>query len=160
MSAQGTDERVVDLAQLRVCMEQALAADGMSAAHAAETAEVLIDAEMRGYDDHGVWFFGEVHKWLKSKALNPAPNIRVIREIRSAGAADRPGCHPRSAFDADRLWVWTRRRRVNRPPAVPGQQCPRQRACLLSHAASAFRSSSRVAVTFAPIPESFFKSSE
>jgi LDH2 family malate/lactate/ureidoglycolate dehydrogenase len=91
MSEQDAGERVVDLAELRACMERALEADGMSDAHAAETAEVLLDAELRGYDDHGVWFLGEVHKWLKSGALNPAPKITVVRETESSLLLDGDG---------------------------------------------------------------------
>lgn len=120
MSAQGTEERVVDLAQLRTCLEQALAADGMSASHAAETAEVLIDAEMRGYDDHGVWFFGEVHKWLKSKALNPAPNIRVVRETDSSLLLDGDrGCGVAASYQAMR---WCVERAAERGIATAGIQ--------------------------------------
>ncbi len=48
MSGQDAGVRVVELAQLRACMERALEADGMSAQHAADTAEVLLDAELRG----------------------------------------------------------------------------------------------------------------
>ena len=48
MSGQDAGERVVELAALRTCMERALEADGMSSAHAAETADVLLDAELRG----------------------------------------------------------------------------------------------------------------
>ncbi len=80
----GSADRIVDLAALRTSMEGVLRADGLSAAHAAETADVLLDAELRGYDDHGVWFMGEVHKWLASGALNPAPNITVVRETYSS----------------------------------------------------------------------------
>src|ERR1700740_130270 len=120
MSAQGTDERVVDLAQLRTCMEQALTADGMSAAHAAETAEVLIDAEMRGYDDHGVWFFGEVHKWLKSKALNPAPNIGGVRQTASSLLLDGDrGCGVAASYQAMR---WCVERAAERGIATAGIQ--------------------------------------
>ena len=120
MSAQGTDERVVDLGQLRTCLESALVADGMSAAHAAETAEVLLDAEMRGYDDHGVWFFGEVHKWLKSKALNPAPNIRVLRETDSSLLLDGDrGCGVAASYQAMR---WCIDRAAERGIATAGIQ--------------------------------------
>src|SRR5215203_948874 len=120
MSAQATDERVVDLAQLRASMEQALVADGMSLAHAAETAEVLLDAELRGYDDHGVWFFGEIHKWLKSKALNPAPNIQVVRETDSSLLLDGDrGCGVAASFQAMR---WCVERAAERGIATAGIQ--------------------------------------
>jgi L-2-hydroxycarboxylate dehydrogenase (NAD+) len=106
MSEQGAAGRVVELTALRACLEAALAADGMSAAHAAETAEVLLDAEMRGYDDHGVWFFGEVHKWLKAGALNPAPNIRVVQETDVSLLLDGDrGCGVAASFQAMRWCI-------------------------------------------------------
>lgn len=106
MSGQEAGEKVVELAALRACMERVLAADGMSASHAAETAEVLLDAELRGYDDHGVWFMGEVHKWLKSGALNPAPKITVVRETESSLLLDGDGgCGVAASYRAMRWCV-------------------------------------------------------
>jgi LDH2 family malate/lactate/ureidoglycolate dehydrogenase len=120
MSEQDAGERVVDLAELRACMERALAADGMSSAHAAETAEVLLDAELRGYDDHGVWFMGEIHKWLKSGALNPAPNITVVRETESSLLLDGDGgCGVAASYQAMR---WCVERAKQRGIATAGIQ--------------------------------------
>jgi len=103
MSGQSAEEKVVDLAALRACMEHTLVADGMSAAHAAETAEVLLDAELRGYDDHGVFFLGEIHKWFVAGALNPAPNITVVRETDAALVLDGDsGCGVAASFQAMR----------------------------------------------------------
>src|SRR6266496_6337279 len=74
--------------------------------HAIETADVLLDAELRGYGDHGVWFLGEVHKWLKSGALNPAPNIRVVRETDSSLLLDGDkGCGVAASYQAMRWCV-------------------------------------------------------
>ena len=112
MSGQDAGEKVVELAALRACMERALTADGMSASHAAETAEVLLDAELRGYDDHGVWFMGEVHKWLKSGALNPAPKIAVVRETESSLVLDGDGgCGVAASYQAMRWCVERARER-------------------------------------------------
>ena len=106
MSGQDAGERVVELAALRACMERALEADGMSAGDAAETADVLLDAELRGYDDHGVWFMGEVHKWLKSGALNPAPKIAVVRETEASLLLDGDGgCGVAASYRAMRWCV-------------------------------------------------------
>src|SRR5215210_7754721 len=57
---------------------------GMPREHAVQTADVLLDAELRGYDDHGVFFLGEIYKWFKAGALNPAPTIRVVQETDSS----------------------------------------------------------------------------
>jgi L-2-hydroxycarboxylate dehydrogenase (NAD+) len=120
MSGQDAGERIVDLNALRACMERALEADGMSPAHAAETADVLLDAELRGYDDHGVWFMGEVHKWLKSGALNPAPNITVVRETESSLLLDGDGgCGVAASYQAMR---WCVERAAERGIATAGIQ--------------------------------------
>ena len=120
MSGYDAGGRAVDLAALRACMERALEADGMSSSHAAETADVLLDAELRGYDDHGVWFMGEVHKWLKSGALNPAPNIRVVRETESSLLLDGDGgCGVAASFQAMR---WCVERAAERGIATAGIQ--------------------------------------
>jgi L-2-hydroxycarboxylate dehydrogenase (NAD+) len=120
MAGPESEGRVVELAALRSCMERALEADGMSAAHAAETADVLLDAELRGYDDHGVWFMGEVHKWLKSGALNPAPNIRVVRATASPLPLDGDkGCGVAASYQAMR---WCVERAAERGIATAGIQ--------------------------------------
>jgi LDH2 family malate/lactate/ureidoglycolate dehydrogenase len=101
-------------------MEGILKADGMIHDHAVETAEVLLDAELRGYGDHGVWFLGEVHKWLKSGALNPAPNIKVVRETESALLLDGDkGCGVAASYQAMR---WCVERAATRGIATAGIQ--------------------------------------
>src|SRR5215213_4284245 len=120
MAGPESEGLVVELAALRSCMERALEADGMSAGHAAETADVLLDAELRGYDDHGVWFMGEVHKWLKSGAPNPAPNIRVVRETESSLLLDGDGgCGVAASYQAMR---WCVERAAERGMATAGIQ--------------------------------------
>lgn len=124
MSEQGTagsaEDRIVDLDALRACMERVLEADGMSRDHAVQTADVLLDAELRGYGDHGVWFLGEVHTWLKSGALNPAPNITVIRETDSALLLDGDaGCGVAASYQA---MQWCVERAAERGIATAGIQ--------------------------------------
>ena len=74
----------VALAALQTCLETALGRFGVSVDHAHQIAEVLLDAELRGYPDHGVYFFGELAGWYRSGALNPRPEIRVVRESDAA----------------------------------------------------------------------------
>jgi LDH2 family malate/lactate/ureidoglycolate dehydrogenase len=120
MSEQDAGGKVVELGALRTSMERALEADGMSAQHAAETAEVLLDAELRGYDDHGVWFMGEVHQWLKSGALNPAPKITVVKETDSSLLLDGDGgCGVAASYQAMR---WCVERAAERGIATAGIQ--------------------------------------
>lgn len=61
-----------------------MAGMGVADDHTGPLADVLIDAELRGYDDHGVFFLGELAKWWRAGALNPAPNIKVVRETESS----------------------------------------------------------------------------
>ena len=92
MTAQATSgERFVQIESLRACLERALEGLGVPDDHAEQIAEVLLDAELRGYDDHGVFFLGELAKWFRSGALNPAPDIRV-----RCGCAVTPGWLNRS----------------------------------------------------------------
>ena len=63
MSAQQSAERaerMVELEPLRACLERALAPLGVRDDHSEQIAEVLLDAELRGYYDHGVFFLGEL----------------------------------------------------------------------------------------------------
>jgi LDH2 family malate/lactate/ureidoglycolate dehydrogenase len=73
-------ERPVRVDALTTCVEQALGRLGLSEGHARQVAAVLVDAELRGYPDHGIWWFGELAGWYRSGALNPRPNITVVRE--------------------------------------------------------------------------------
>ncbi|MDP8921938.1 MAG: Ldh family oxidoreductase, partial [Chloroflexota bacterium] len=96
-----TGGRLVDLGALRTSMERALAAAGMPNDHAHQTADVLLDAELRRYDDHGVFFLGELYKWFKAGALNPAPSIRVAQETDSALLLDGDrGCAVAASYRA------------------------------------------------------------
>src|SRR6266508_1674430 len=100
------DERAVDLAKLRTCLEQALVGLKVPESHAGPIAEVLLDAELRGYDDHGVYFLGELANWFRSGALNPAPNIRVLQETDAALTLDGDkGCGVVASFKAMRWCV-------------------------------------------------------
>ena len=70
-------ERTVGLDALRACMTALLTRLEVSEAHATVIADVLLDAELRGYPDHGVWFLGEVAGWYRAGAFNPRPVIRA-----------------------------------------------------------------------------------
>jgi len=101
-----TEYREVDIDRLRASMEGVLAAVGMPHDDAVHTADVLLDAELRGYDDHGVFFLGELHKWFKAGALNPAPNVAVVRETDAALLLDGDrGCGVAASYRAMRWCV-------------------------------------------------------
>ena len=66
---------VVAIPALHDCLAAALRQLDVPAAHAERIAEVLLDAELRGYDDHGAFFLGELAAWYQSGALNPSPQV-------------------------------------------------------------------------------------
>jgi LDH2 family malate/lactate/ureidoglycolate dehydrogenase len=71
---------LVALDPLQACIAAVLVRLDVAEDEADQIADVLVDAELRGYPDHGVWFLGEVAGWLRSRALNPRPNVQVVRE--------------------------------------------------------------------------------
>ena len=73
-------ERTVRIDALSDCLVAALRALGCPDDHAVQIAAVLVDGELRGYDDHGAFFVGELATWIRGGAMNPAPNVTVVRE--------------------------------------------------------------------------------
>ena len=73
-------ERDVRIADLHTCLVACLATLGCPDDHARQIADVLVDGELRGYDDHGAFFVGELATWMRSGAMNPAPHVQVVRE--------------------------------------------------------------------------------
>src|SRR5919202_6092075 len=73
-------ERIVRIDALRECLEASLQALGCPDGHAVQIAAVLVDGELRGYDDHGAFFIGELATWMRTGAMNPAPRVAVVRE--------------------------------------------------------------------------------
>jgi LDH2 family malate/lactate/ureidoglycolate dehydrogenase len=110
----------VALDQLRTCLATLLERLDVSAPHAAQIADVLLDAELRGYPDHGVWFLGEVAGWYRSGALNPRPNIRVVHETELSLLLDGDGgC---GAVAAQQAMDWCVERAHQRGMAMAGIQ--------------------------------------
>ncbi|HET7768790.1 MAG TPA: Ldh family oxidoreductase, partial [Chloroflexota bacterium] len=77
-------ERTVSIDALRACLEASLVALACPGEHGLLIAEVLVDGELRGYDDHGAFFIGELATWFRSGAMNPAPRVMVVRETASS----------------------------------------------------------------------------
>jgi LDH2 family malate/lactate/ureidoglycolate dehydrogenase len=98
--------RTVRIVALQACLEACLRALSCPPADATRIAEVLLDGELRGYDDHGAFFIGELAGWMKSGAMNPAPRVTVVREtpVSVLLDADR-GCGAIGATEAMRRCV-------------------------------------------------------
>ena len=65
------------------------AALGLAATHASRAADVLVYADLRGIDSHGVSnMFPFYRTWLQSGFLNPSPSPRVVREAPATATID------------------------------------------------------------------------
>jgi LDH2 family malate/lactate/ureidoglycolate dehydrogenase len=96
-------DRSVRIDALRACLEACLGALACPPPHAARIAEVLVDGEVRGYDDHGAFFVGELAAWMSSGAMNPAPAVAVVRESATSVLLDGDrGCGVIGATEAMR----------------------------------------------------------
>src|SRR5437870_10514506 len=99
-------ERTVQIAALRQLLETCLATLGCPAADGRRIADVLVDGELRGYDDHGAFFIGELATWMRSGAMNPAPEVKVVRETHTSVLLDADrGCGVIGANEAMRRAV-------------------------------------------------------
>lgn len=76
-----TDQRPRVTAEgLTRCADAIFQAAGLSAGDAAKVAEVLVWANLRGVDSHGVIRLPRYLEMIKFELLNPKPNIRILRE--------------------------------------------------------------------------------
>src|SRR4051794_41698894 len=83
--------RTVDSDTLRSFSASLLEAGGFSPDHAAQTADLLVWANLRGADSHGVLRIPRYVEMVELGIINPKPELRFISEF---GAT--------SVFDADR----------------------------------------------------------
>jgi LDH2 family malate/lactate/ureidoglycolate dehydrogenase len=61
---------------------------GMSAAHAETVAEVVVWANLRGVDSHGVTRVPRYVEWIEAGVVNPAPDIKVATETAASVLID------------------------------------------------------------------------
>jgi ureidoglycolate dehydrogenase (NAD+) len=61
-------------------MEDALVKVGSPAGNASQVAEVILDSELRGSPDHGLYFFKLVIDWHQNGTINPDPKTEVIKD--------------------------------------------------------------------------------
>jgi len=96
----------IDLRALHSALQQCLQHQRVPPDHAAPIASVLLDCELRGYDDHGVAFLGSLTEWYRSGALNPTPRVQVLREDRAGILLDGDaGCGVIAATEAMRRCI-------------------------------------------------------
>lgn len=84
-------ERVLSYESLRSFTESVLKHIGCPAEEARLATEVLLSADLRGIDSHGVArLSGYVRLW-EVKRVNPTPNIKVVHETPSTAVVDGDG---------------------------------------------------------------------
>src|SRR4030081_2552306 len=66
--------------QLTAFVAAIFTAVGLSKEHAGEWAKMLVWANLRGTDSHGIIRIPRYIDLIKAKSINPAPNIRVERK--------------------------------------------------------------------------------
>lgn len=84
-------DQTFPLSRLKEFTESAFSKIGCSREHAALASEVLLSADLRGIDSHGLArLSGYIRLW-EAKRINPAPNIRVVHESPSTAVVDGDG---------------------------------------------------------------------
>ena len=68
----------IDAAQL--FMEAALGAIGLPASNATQVAEAILDGELRGHPDHGLFFCRMIIDMHQRGVINPTPNVRIVQD--------------------------------------------------------------------------------
>src|SRR5512142_1360110 len=89
----------VSAPQIREQLLSVLRAWGMSEAHAATTAEMMLETDLRGVDSHGISMLPTYDKEFRAGRLNMRPHWKVVRDRPSMARidADRSLGHPVSA---------------------------------------------------------------
>src|SRR5437868_1597340 len=78
----------VEASVLSAFVQRALAAAGLPAPDAVQVAELMVEADLRGSDTHGVIRLPLYVRRLKARGINKQPNIRLIQDKPSAAVVD------------------------------------------------------------------------
>ena len=88
MSAIAARRVLVDSRELRGAVSALFEAAGTSAVHADEIAEVLVFADLRGVESHGVQFAPRYVRGLLRRHLNAKPEVRVVKRRGAVAVID------------------------------------------------------------------------
>ena len=80
--------RTVRFEALRAFIEAAFIQQGLPAAHAAEVAALMAEADLQGSDGHGVIRLPQYIKRLQAGGINKQPDIRVVQERAATALVD------------------------------------------------------------------------
>jgi LDH2 family malate/lactate/ureidoglycolate dehydrogenase len=89
----------VSASRIRQQLESVFTAWGMSAEHAAVTAEMMVETDLRGVDSHGISMLPTYDKEFRAGRLNMRPQWKTVRDLPAIARidADRSLGHPVSA---------------------------------------------------------------
>ncbi len=106
MADDGDGTRLVSTADVRRSLAGAFERLGLTPEDGADLAGLLVDSELRGHPDHGVAALGILAGFYREGALNPRPQVRVLRETEGALLlhGDR-GCGPGAPMRAMRWCI-------------------------------------------------------
>ncbi len=82
---------IIDFRQLEKWTTDIFLANGFSPKDAALAAEVLIHADLRGIDSHGVARLIGYLRLIKKGRINPSPEFKIVRETPSTATLDADG---------------------------------------------------------------------
>src|SRR5580704_12411578 len=88
MSQESTTNTRIPAAQLAAFVARAFAAAGLPAAAAETLAQLMVEADLRGSDTHGVIRLPLYVRRIRAGGVNAKPNIRVISDRLSAALID------------------------------------------------------------------------
>jgi LDH2 family malate/lactate/ureidoglycolate dehydrogenase len=90
----------VSASRIRQQLESVFTAWGMSAEHAAVTAEMMVETDLRGVDSHGISMLPTYDKEFRGGRLNMRPQWKTVRDLPAIARidADRSLGHPVSAY--------------------------------------------------------------
>jgi len=73
-----SEYQLVQSDSLQQFCQRIFQATGMSETDASTQAEVLVWANLRGVDSHGVLRIPRYVEWLRGDIMNPNPNIEIV----------------------------------------------------------------------------------
>src|ERR1700732_5608953 len=88
MNSMTTNDTRIAADRLAAFIVRALAAAGLPAADAETVAGLMVEADLRGSDTHGVIRLPLYVRRLKAGGINKQPNIRLIQDKPSAALVD------------------------------------------------------------------------
>ena len=83
-----TESRRVPVAAMLAFTRDALLAHGVPAADAELAAKQMIEADLTGFDAHGIMRLDNYCNWIKSGRVNPKPNIKVLQRSPATALVD------------------------------------------------------------------------